>query len=112
MRDPDYDSNSLPTIDLHRLSGAQAERRLAQEFHACRVRGVARVVIVTGRGYGNAAQQPILRTHIEGWLAGAQAKSLGVLSFRRVHREGALEVVLATLGHIQRDDEDFDPEEE
>ena len=98
MRQQESDSNSLPEIDLHRLTTAQAERRLTQELHACRIRGVSRVVVITGRGYGNPSQSPILRTHVEAWLSGTEARRLGVRSFRRVHREGALEVELSEAG--------------
>ena len=84
--------NPLPQLDLHGLSGAEAERALARELHAWRVRGVRRAVVVTGRGWGNRAQEPVLRTRIERWLAGPDGQRLGVRTFRRVHREGALEL--------------------
>ena len=87
--------NPLPELDLHGMSGREAERALGRELHAWRVRGVRRAVVVTGRGWGNRAQEPILRGRIERWLAGPEGQRLGVRSFRRVHREGALEIDLA-----------------
>lgn len=98
MRDRDEEPNSLPEIDLHHLTRPEAERRLSQELHACRVRGIGRILVITGRGYGNPTQAPVLRTHIEQWLAGPDAKRKGVQSFKRAHRDGALEVTLAVTG--------------
>jgi DNA-nicking Smr family endonuclease len=89
------DSNSLPSIDLHRMTAVESQRAVARALHTWRVQGVERAVLVTGRGYGNKRQEPILRGKMEAWLDGAQARSLGVRSWRRVARDGALEVVLA-----------------
>src|SRR5262245_23676613 len=94
----DGDDNSLPELDLHGFKAAEAQRRLAQELHAARVRGAAGLVVITGRGFGNLEQKPVLRMSLEAWLAGEQAKRLGVLSFRRVRRDGALEIELARRG--------------
>jgi DNA-nicking Smr family endonuclease len=90
------DGNSLPSIDLHRMTAERAQRALARELHAARVRGIARVVVITGRGFGNLRQEPILRTKVEAWLRSDEARRLGVRGFRRVHRDGALEVDLGT----------------
>jgi DNA-nicking Smr family endonuclease len=95
-----HDSNPLPEIDLHRRTAAEAVRVLARELHAARVRGAAGVLVITGRGYGNAAQAPILRTKVEQWLASDDARARGVRSFRRVRRDGALEVRLAVAGGL------------
>ena len=95
---PDDDSNSFPTIDLHRRTAAEAVRILERELHSARVRGFPAVIVITGRGYGNATHEPVLRGKIELWLATPAARSRGVRSFRRVHREGALEVRLAVAG--------------
>ena len=81
-------------IDLHRLTGEQARRLAARELHTARVRGEEGLILITGRGFGNAAQEPILRGHMESWLASAEARRLGVLSWQRVSRGGALEVLL------------------
>ena len=102
MRDDDDDLNPLPSIDLHRMPGDQATRALARELHAARVRGEVKVLAITGRGFGNRLQEPILRGKVEAWLASEEGKRLGVLGFRRVHRDGALEIDLASRG--QRDE--------
>ena len=61
-------------IDLHGLRPEDALRRLAQGIHACRVRRVDRLRIITGRGWGNLRQQPILRPRVEQWLAGPDGR--------------------------------------
>jgi DNA-nicking Smr family endonuclease len=80
------------------MHAADATRALARELHAARVRGAASVIAITGRGYGNRLQEPVLRTKVEAWLAGEEARRLGVRGFRRVHRDGALEIELARRG--------------
>jgi hypothetical protein len=50
------------------------------------------LVAVTGRGFGNRRQEPLLRTAVEAWLRGPEAKRLAVSGFQRVHRDGALEI--------------------
>lgn len=92
------DLNSLPELDLHRRTWAEAERLVRHALHTWRRQGVERAVIVTGRGYGNARQEPVLRTKVERWLEAPEARGLGVKSWRRVARDGALEVLLARLG--------------
>ena len=87
-------SGDVPEVDLHGRRPADAERYAALQLHAARVRGDRRVVIVTGRGWGNAQREPVLRTRIERWLAGTEARRLGVRGFRRVAKGGALEVDL------------------
>ena len=94
MYSDDDEPNPLPSIDLHRMPAAEATRALARELHAARVRGLATVVAITGRGFGNRLQEPVLRTKVEVWLAGDEAKRLGVRGFKRVHRDGALEIDL------------------
>jgi DNA-nicking Smr family endonuclease len=105
MYDHDDGQNPLPTIDLHRMPAVEATRALARELHAARVRGAVKVVAITGRGFGNRLQEPILRTKVEAWLASDAAKLLGVRGFRRVHRDGALEIALAPRGPAPADDE-------
>lgn len=90
----DDDGRSPREVDLHGLTTAQAERRALQELHAARVRREERVVLITGRGYGNRLQEPVLRRHLEAWLGGPDAQRLGVRSFRVTARGGALEVSL------------------
>ena len=88
-RDPD-----LPSVDLHGLYPEQALRRLAQELHAARVAGHRTLLVITGRGWGNLRQEPILRPRVEEWLRGPEGRRLGVCGFRVVAKGGALEVEL------------------
>ena len=90
----EQDSTPPAQVDLHRRSREEAQRILARELHACRVRGLDRLLVITGSGYGNRTEEPVLRTHIEAWLAGPQARALGVQGFQRAHRGGALDVRL------------------
>jgi len=92
----------LPQLDLHGHSPDQALRRLASELRTCRVRGDPVLLVITGRGYGNRLQQPILRTKVEAWLEGPDGRALGVRSWTRTSRGGALEVRLARPGEGRR----------
>lgn len=93
--DWDDDPNSLPEIDLHGMPPERALRRLASELHTCRMRGDRALLVITGQGYGNRLQKPILRGKVEAWLEGPEARALGALSWTRTARGGALEVRLA-----------------
>lgn len=84
-----------PEVDLHGLGPADALRRLGQALHAARVRGSPRIRVVTGLGFGNRSGQPVLRTRVEEWLRGPDARRLGVRGFARVSRGGALDVRLS-----------------
>jgi DNA-nicking Smr family endonuclease len=101
----------LPEVDLHRLSWSAAGRVLRRELHAARVRGEAGLIAITGLGFGNAAQKPVLRSHVEHWLASDEARHLGVLGFRRVHREGALEIRLVAPRDRARVEREWDEDE-
>lgn len=90
--------NSLPEIDLHRMTALQAERAVARALHTWRVQRVERALLVTGRGWSNAKQEPILRTKLEAWLSSEAARRLGVRSWRRTSKDGALEIVIARAG--------------
>ncbi|MCK6448785.1 MAG: Smr/MutS family protein [Planctomycetes bacterium] len=92
------DPNSLPELDLHRRTWAEAERLVRHALHTWRLQGVENAVLVTGRGWGNARQEPVLRTKLERWLETPDARALGVRQWRRVARDGALEVSLARRG--------------
>jgi len=81
-------------VDLHGLRPEEAMRRLSQGLHAARVRRARRIVVVTGRGMGNAKQQPILRGRVEAWLKGPEGRRAGVQGFERTARGGALLVRL------------------
>ena len=83
-------------VDLHGLRPDDALRKLAQALHAARVRRRDRLLVITGRGWGNLDQQPVLRPRVEAWLEGAEARRLGVCGYRVAARGGALEVDLAT----------------
>ncbi|MEO6709172.1 MAG: Smr/MutS family protein [Planctomycetota bacterium] len=95
-------------MDLHRLSGSDAARVLRRELHAARVRGEAGLVAITGLGFGNALQEPVLRSHVERWLASQEARQLGVLGFERVHRGGALEIRLVAPKDRARVDREWE----
>jgi DNA-nicking Smr family endonuclease len=81
-------------VDLHGLRPEEAFRRLSHALHTGRVRGVSRLTVITGRGWGNDGQQPILRGRVETWLRGPEGRRAGVLGFRVVARGGALELRL------------------
>ena len=80
-------------VDLHGLHPDQALRRVEQALHAARVAGEALVTIVTGRGWGNRLQEPVLRLRVEAFLDREKGR-LGVLDYRQTSRGGALEVRL------------------
>jgi DNA-nicking Smr family endonuclease len=96
-REPD-DARDEPedafTVDLHGLPPERALRRLAQELHAARMRRVAELLVITGRGLGNRTQQPVLRRRVEEWLRGPEGTRAGVRSFALESRGGALRVRL------------------
>jgi DNA-nicking Smr family endonuclease len=81
-------------IDLHGLPPSQALRRLGQELHACRLRRVDRALVITGRGWGNRLQKPVLRPLVEDWLRGPDGARLGVVGFELHSQGGALLVRL------------------
>ena len=86
-------------VDLHGLRPEEALRRVRNELHACRVRRMDRLKIITGKGWGNLKQQPILRPKVERWLAGPDGRSLGVLRFEVADEGGSLLVHLRSSGH-------------
>jgi len=81
-------------VDLHRLPPEQALRRLGQELHACRLRRMKSLLVITGRGWGNLAQKPVLRPRVEEWLRGPDGQRLGVLRIEITAQGGALIVWL------------------
>lgn len=96
--DESEDEPDRPEVDLHGLSPEQALRRVRQELHAARVRGYRRLLVITGRGWGNPSQKPVLRQKIADWLASPEALELGVRRFDVMSQGGALEVVLGPRG--------------
>lgn len=81
-------------IDLHGLGVDQALRRVAQELHAARVRGLTRLLVITGAGWGNRDQKPVLRPRLEAWLRGPEGRAAGVKDVQRARGDGALELFL------------------
>ncbi|MFT5051861.1 MAG: DNA-nicking Smr family endonuclease [Chlamydiales bacterium] len=92
-RKQDDDEGPEFELDLHQLRGPQALRRLAQEMHAWRVRGLRRVLIITGRGIRSDAG-PVLVPLVEQWLKTEQARDIGVVSWKSTHAGGAFDVRL------------------
>jgi DNA-nicking Smr family endonuclease len=90
---------SASEVDLHGLRPEVALRRLAQELHAARIRGVTRVLVITGRGAGNPGQQPVLRRKVEAWLTGPEGRRAGARGFRVTSRGGALEIEVRNPAH-------------
>lgn len=85
-------------VDLHGLRPDQALRRLEQALHALRVRGERRIRVVTGRGWGNLEQRPVLRPRVEAWLNGPEGRRWGVSAVRVASKGGALDVDLSPPG--------------
>jgi DNA-nicking Smr family endonuclease len=79
-------------IDLHGRPPEAALRFLGQQLHAARVAGARGVRVVTGRGWGNREQRPVLRGKVEAWLRGPDGRRLGVSGFEIVSKGGALDV--------------------
>jgi DNA-nicking Smr family endonuclease len=99
-REPfDGDEDPPFEVDLHGLRPDDALRRVEREIHTCRVRRVDRLKIITGRGWGNLKQQPILRPKVERWLAGPEGRRLGVLEFEVADDGGSLVVRIRSGGH-------------
>ena len=86
--DEEFDTEA--EIDLHGLPPERALRKLGQELHACRLRRMQYVLVITGRGWGNLQQKPVLRPMVEEWLRGEHGQRLGVLGYRVTARGGAL----------------------
>ncbi len=88
-------------VDLHGLRPEAALQRLAQALHTSRVRRHRELLVITGRGLGNAAQTPILRKKVEDWLRGPEGRRSGARSIQRTARGGALLVGLEHPGNRQ-----------
>jgi len=85
-------------VDLHGLDRRGAQRRLAQALQTARLRGASSLLAITGRGWGSPDGEPVLRSHIEAWLAGPEAARLGVTGFERTSAGGALAIRLRRQG--------------
>jgi DNA-nicking Smr family endonuclease len=90
--DPGPFEDPLPEVDLHGLRPDDALRRVAREIHASRVRRMDRLKIITGRGWGNLRQEPILRPKVERWLLGPEGRRAGVIGFEVADDGGSLVV--------------------
>lgn len=88
-------SGPVRQVDLHGMPPEAALQRLGQELHAARVAGKKSLLAITGRGWGNREQKPVLRLRVEAWLAAEGKRRFGVVGFRRVSKGGALEIDLA-----------------
>lgn len=95
MDDPWEEPDEPESVDLHGLTVEQGLRRVAQALHAARVRRLTRLLVVTGAGWGNPDQKPVLRPRIEAWLRGPEGRAMGVKDVRRVSKGGALDVRLS-----------------
>lgn len=83
-----------PEVDLHGMPPDQALRRLTQALHAARVQGAGRLRVITGRGWGNREQKPVLRSKIETWARSPEGARAGVTGIRVVSKGGALDLTL------------------
>lgn len=90
---PDPDSQ----VDLHGLAPDAALRALARELHTARHRRARIVLVITGKGWGNREQKPVLRTRVEAWLRGPDGARHHVEAVELEDHGGALRV------HLRRD---------
>lgn len=102
-----------PEVDLHGLAPEAAFQKLRRELHACRVRRVGELLVITGRGMGNRTQQPVLRGRVEAFLRSGEGQRAGVRSFAVTARGGALLVELSVAGRAREpgEREEWDHEE-
>ena len=77
-------------VDLHGVRPEAALRKLQQALHSARVLGQSELLVICGRGWGNADQKPILRAKLEAWLASPGGRQAGVQSWSRTAKGGAL----------------------
>lgn len=82
------------SLDLHGFTVPRALARLAQELHACRFRGIERLLVITGRGWGTREGSSTLTPAVRTWLEGADAERQGVRHVRATAKGGALLVDL------------------
>ena len=54
--------------------------------------------MITGRGWGNLQQKPVLRPKVETWLRSPEGRRLGVIDFTEHSQGGALLVRLRVPG--------------
>lgn len=85
-------------IDLHGATIARAKERLAQSLYTHRVRRETPVLVIVGRGWGNARQKSVLGPAITEFLRGPEGRQLGVVDCRSTRQGGALLVFLSEPG--------------
>lgn len=66
------------------------------------MRGESALRVITGRGWGNAEQKPVLRKKIEAWLRDDGRRRFGVLDVLIVSKGGALDLRLRPPGTSTR----------
>ncbi len=91
------EADDVHVVDLHGRRPDEALRRLGQELHTARLRRCGWIRVITGRGLGNAAQQPILRDRVNAWLRGPEGRRFQVLDVQ-VERSTAGGSLLVRLG--------------
>ena len=79
-------------------SEGYADDGVVQEATRAIRKACGELLVVTGRGWGNRTQEPILRRRVEAWLRGPDGRRLGVKDVQVVSRGGALEVRLGPPG--------------
>ena len=89
----DNGRGNLPPKDLHGMSPTRAKAEV--ERFLLMARGHSQVKLITGRGHGNRAMEPVLGKHIHKWLP-ANKERLGVqqVEFDKSSKSGALLVYL------------------
>lgn len=81
-------------LDLHGYGVQRALARLVQELHACRLRGVERLLVITGRGWGTRTGTGVLTPVVRAWLEGPEGRRHGVRRVQPSAKGGALLVEL------------------
>jgi DNA-nicking Smr family endonuclease len=86
-------------LDLHGMNTAQARRALTGFLAQCQADQVRQVRIIHGKGYGSAADAPVLKNRVNAWLRQHPA----VLAFSSAQlRDGGTGAVYVLL-RTQRD---------
>lgn len=55
-------------LDLHGMIVREARQAVVAFLHECRLRHIACVRIIHGKGYGSRRQQPVLKNKLNNWL--------------------------------------------
>jgi DNA-nicking Smr family endonuclease len=91
-------------IDLHGKTVHEAMRQLKLGLQTCRYQRLSSLRVITGRGNTSPDRRPVLGPAVEAWLAGSEARTLGVLRHRVHSKGGAIEVELEVAGDSARRD--------